>query len=800
MRAAFISGIIFCCFNASAQVIIKTADTIGVSKPFISAWMPDSNKGAVANGHGRFFLHIRPGVYKLVFRSPGFEPIVKTMTVNDTLTAPNLAPVKSFPANSITADSIIERVIAGRHRYRKTVQPYTGYLYNQAEQQLDGAPRMFVKKDIARQLNLNNSRKGIISLSESVSRFHTRSTNYIKELVEGARLTSSSEAFNFNSAAELHIDLYKDYIILAELSDHAFLSPIAYSAMNYYSYYLTGQFYDGDKLVYRIAVRPKHRNEHLFKGNIYVINQDWLLYAADISVPKTGHINFIDSINIKQQFIPADSGNWIPQLTHLSFYGKLFDFKYSGYFLQVYRSLSKDTVAYGGSYKEVYHSRKEAYQRDDNFWANERPAPLTAAEANFYIYSSLTERHKRDKTVTDSLQNGSNRFRFFDYVVNGYTLHHYANQSSWSFQAPYNVFFYNTVEGFGIDLKIRYTQVYDNQRTLTITPDARYGFSDHLYNTNVFVNFVYNPYHQASVYGKVGSDFLDLNNAGTISPFINSLSTLLLGNNYIKLYQSRFIMAGTDGEVANGILLNGQIEYAERRALFNTTQTFNRDSVNLTSNNPLDPNGKMSLFPPYHALTFSGSATITFNQQYKITPSGKFIMPNPYPRLRIRYRQGLPVLGSNVNYNFVSLDVFQDHLNTGIFGYMSYFISAGTFPNAHNLFYPDYHQFSGGQSFFFNANLGTFHFLNFYTYSTYKSYIEAHAEHNFAGYFLSHVPLLSKLNLEEIVGGSYLAQGTLPNYKELYIGIKRTVIRLDYGLAYGKFSNRIQGFRLSYNL
>jgi hypothetical protein len=59
--------------------------------------------------------------------------------------------------------------------------------------------------------------------------------------------------------------------------------------------------------------------------------------------------------------------------------------------------------------------------------------------------------------------------------------------------------------------------------------------------------------------------------------------------------------------------------------------------------------------------------------------------------------------------------------------------------------------------------------------------------------------MINKLGLQEIIGGSYLAQGTLPAYQEVYIGLKRTVIRLDYGLAFGKFSKIMQGFRLSYN-
>jgi len=153
-----------------------------------------------------------------------------------------------------------------------------------------------------------------------------------------------------------------------------------------------------------------------------------------------------------------------------------------------------------------------------------------------------------------------------------------------------------------------------------------------------------------------------------------------------------------------------------------------------------------------------------------------------------------------VNYDFVSLDVFQDRVDMGIYGYTAYFFSTGRFLSTKSLYYPDYNQFSGGESFFFNASVGSFHFLNYYTYSTDKPYFEAHMEHNFTGCFLSHVPLLNKLNLQEIVGASYLTQGTLPDYKEVYIGLKRTVVRLDYGLAFGRFTQVVQGFRLIYNL
>lgn len=803
MRAIIISGLLFfLCLHVTAQTVNfygVIADERGNPIPFSSVWLHSADKGTLANDAGAFTLSLKPGKYTITFRHDGYRSTTQNIAVYTNqeynLTLHSIPPVT--PAN---VDTIIAHVIRRRRSYRLKLPGYEGELYSKQLQQLDGAPKTFLKSDIAHKLNLTDDHKGIISLSESISKYHTRKTDYIQEEVTGARTTSSSNAFNFNSAPELHVNFYKNNLVLKGLSDHAFLSPIAGNARHFYKYALTGQFYDNGKLIYVISVHPFHKNEHLFNGTIYVVDKDWLLYSVELHLAHNAHIDFVDSVSIKQQFVPVSDGNWAEQAMLLRFYGKLLGFKYSGYFLQLYKNIAPDTSSAISSRKEVYHSDGATYQQNDQFWLENRALTFLPAEERFYRLTSLQERHRKDKTLADSLQNTNNQFIFWTYIFNGYTLHNYRDNSLWIFPSPDNLWFYNTVEGYGINLFTKYNKIYSNQHSLSIIPNARYGFSDKIFNASIFVDYIYNPFHQASVYGRVGSDFLDLNDKGTISPFINSLSTLFLGNNYIKLYQSKFVLAGTDGEVANGVLLNGQFEYAKRRPLINTTlHTFNKDSVYLTSNNPLDPNSNTPLFPAYNAFILTGSATFTFDQQYKITPAGKFIMPNPYPRVRLNYREGLPVAGSNVDYVFTSVDVFQDRVNMGIYGYTAYFLSAGKFFNTTSLYYPDFNQFSGGESFFFNASLGSFHFLNFYTYSTDRPYFEAHVEHNFAGYFLSHVPLLNKLNLQEIVGGSYLTQGTLPDYKEVYVGLKRTVIRLDYGLAYGRFTKVVQGFRFSYN-
>ncbi len=791
--------------NASAQTVDvygKVSDQMGRPASFTSIWISEINAGTLTNAQGFYKIAVKPGVYQFVFRSPGFVSFSQTAAISagKTVVDATLSQLPPFETGTGNADSIVHNVIVKASLHERPPH-YAGTLYNKMLQRLDRTSSNFLKRDAAHELHFNPERTGILNYEEYIADFSTRSKDFnTEEVVAAQNYVYSRDVFNFNGQPEQHIDLYQHTQHLNGFNEHGFVSPLAGNAHAYYRYTLTGQFIENGKLIFAIRVWPKTHDEHLFYGVIYVIDKEWVLYGADLHLPPSSNMELIDSIRIQQQYVPMPDGHWITQASLLSYKGKFWGFRYSGLFLRLYEKAVLDSSVVSRPYHEIYHSTKVNYQQTKQYWAQNRPVLLIPEERQFFQLAELEANHRKSNQVKDSLAR-KNTFRFFPFLLRGYTLHNYDNNSSWTFQSPYNVVFYNTVDGWGFDFHIKYNKIFDSLRSLTVIPDARYGFTDKVFNTNIFVNFIYNPFKQASVYARVGSDFLDLNNKGTTTLFLNSINTLLLGGNYLKLYQSRFILAGTDGEVSNGVLLNGAIEYADRRSVFNTTaHTFNKDSVLITSNNPLDPNAQLPLFPRYRALTVRGSATFTFDQEYMITPQGKFILPSKYPRLRFNYRQGLPFLGSDVKYNTMSLDIFQDRLNMGIAGHMGYFLSAGFFPNTSRLYYPDYNQFRGGQGFFFDSAQGSFHFLNFYTYSTFRPYFEAHAEHNFAGLFLSKVPLFNKLKIQEIVGGSYLTQGMLPDYKEVYFGLKRTIIRLDYGLAYGRFTKVVQGFRFVYHL
>ncbi|NNU34910.1 hypothetical protein HK413_14215 [Mucilaginibacter sp. S1162] len=271
---------------------------------------------------------------------------------------------------------------------------------------------------------------------------------------------------------------------------------------------------------------------------------------------------------------------------------------------------------------------------------------------------------------------------------------------------PFNqTLFYNTVEGVGLNLRVRYSTTSDDFKTLSISPAVRYGFANKLFSANIHSSYIYDPFNAGQFFFNFGNDVLDLNNVGTRSLFFNTLSTLLSTNNYVKYYRSEFGEGGYQRELSNGILWTSYLSYARRTQLYNISYNhiFKAKGREFTSNNPLAPEGtpaddRSFLFPQSKALTFSTSVKFTFDQHYITRPTGKVYLPSAYPTLTVNYRKAIPnVFGSDADYDFASLDISKDKIRVGLMGYSSFKITGGTFFTKKALYFMDYYHFLGNQ-------------------------------------------------------------------------------------------------------
>ncbi|NJK83582.1 MAG: carboxypeptidase-like regulatory domain-containing protein, partial [Saprospiraceae bacterium] len=240
--------------------------------------------------------------------------------------------------------------------------------------------------------------------------------------------------------------------------------------------------------------------------------------------------------------------------------------------------------------------------------------------------------------------------------------------------------------------------------------------------------------------GSASIEQLSRNNS--IAPWVNTLYTLALQENYLKIYQKQYFDVGYRQELRNGILLSTSIEYARRNPLENLEDPFRityfRDQP-YTSNTPLRAQGALlesETFTPHNALVWSAGLRFRFRQRYLNYPDRKYLDDSKYPTLYLRYRKGLPWAGSEVDYDLLIVSADQSY-RLGRLGAGQWEVEGGWFWRQERLFFPDYRHFLGNQTIFrrLNFGLGDYQLLDYYTFSTNRYYLKGHWEHQLNGLF-----------------------------------------------------------------
>lgn len=809
---AILSLILFNAIVAEAQTFtISGTISTGQGRPvaFASVYEENTTKGTSANTDGKYQLTLPAGRHQLIFRAIGYRQQQQTIDVqaNDTLDvqlqeeAYQLQDVVVRPGAEDPAYAIIRNAIQKRKVFLNETDSYSADVYIKGVQKLVDAPEKFLGRDVAKVLELDsNSRSGILYLSESESKFYFRQPDKIREVMVSSRISGRNNAFSFNKASDLIVNFYQNLLQWEGLSNRGFVSPIADNALFYYRYKLLGTSVENGITVNKIGVTPRRASDPVFKGNIYIQEGTWRIHNAELYLTKQSGINFIDTLNISQQFFPVGQV-WMPSSVNFSFNGKVLGFTFDGYFTGVYRNYNiepnfEDDFFTG----EILRVDTGVNKKNAAYWEQNRPVPLTAEERVDYLKKDSIARRKESKAYLDSLEKANNEFKISGLLLTGYRYNKRYEKRSVAFDAILPSFHYNTVEGFGIHYGVTLRQDYEYRKTFSLRPQIRYGFARKNLNASLTANYFYDPVKRANIGFSIGSDITDLNNLGSVSVLGNTINSLLFEINRKKFYLKQFATATTSREIARGLMVNAEIEYAQRRSLNNVTdfKFFNTDSA-FSSNNPFAPVGDTLLFPANRAFKLSVSARYTFDQRYITRPDGRFYEPSKYPALEVTYRKGIKSLfGSDADYDFLALEVSQDRIRLGLLGYSSFSVSAGRFIRSKQLYYVDYKHFRGNQGTTFNPALRNFHFLDFYLNSTGNKYLEAHAEHNFSGFLFNKIPLVRKAKLEEIAGASYLSNPNIKQYTEIYFGLQRFVFRIDYALAFNRGNVLHQGIKLYY--
>lgn len=797
------------CFAQQVSLSGHVRDTQGQAVPFASIFIKNTTHGTSANVDGFYKFSLLKGNHFIVYKAIGYKAVEKEINVNADLTEDIVLVPETYTLSGVTIDGnaedpayeIIRKAIKSRRVHLTEVNAYSTDVYIKGVQKLVGAPKKVFGRDVQKILDLDTNRKGMLYLSESTSRFAYQRPDKIREEMVSSKTAGTNNAFSFNKASDLIINFYENILLENKLSSRGFVSPISDRAFLYYRYKLIGTNTENGETINKIQVIAKRAHDPVFRGTIYIKDDTWHLTGADLYLTKNTGINLLDTLNITLQFQKTDQF-YMPSNVHFQFNGNILGFKFEGYYIGVYSNYNLQPDFPRNYFNgEILKITKAVNKKDSLFWLENRPIPLTEEERRNYIRKDSLAVLKTSKKYLDSVDKVNNKFSAVKLVVTGYTTRNRYSHEKYSYDPLLRSVFYNTVEGFAIKYGVTYTKELEDKRFYTIRPELRYGFSNKFLTGNLSANYEYDPVKRANIRLRGGSGIYDLNNYGSMRLLGNTINSLLFETNFSKFYKKEFAGAGTTREIANGLLASIDLDFSRNINLVNTTSFKIKDlkGETFTSNNPFTPDTETPLFPTYKAFTLSASLKYTIGQEYITRPDGKFYQPARFPTLELSYRKGIKdVLSSDVDYDFLGLEISQDKISSGLWGYSSFVVSAGKFLNTNQIYYPEARHFRGNNSLFSVPELRKFQFLDFYLFSTDREYLEAHAEHNFSGLFINKVPLLRKLKLEEIIGASYLSQPVKRNYTEFYFGFQRLILRATYGFAYDGSKRVAHGFRFSY--
>ncbi|TCC94508.1 carboxypeptidase-like regulatory domain-containing protein [Pedobacter frigiditerrae] len=791
------------------QITGKVTDNTGEVIPFASVFIKNTAKGASCNIDGVYKLTLDKGNHTLIYKAIGFKAlekaitVTKDMTVNQTL-APESYTLKDVVIKANAEDpafEIIRQAIKNRKRYLNEVESYKADVYIKGLQKLVGAPKKFFGRDVQKTLDLDTNRKGIVYLSESQSIFSFKRPDKVKEEMVSSKISGNNNGFSFNKASDMLINFYENLLLEGSgLSSRSFVSPISDNAMFYYKYKLLGTTEESGVIINKIEVIPRRKNDPVFRGTIYIADDTWRIMGTNLYLTEDAGINFVDTLNIGQQFVKLEKV-YMPATTKFEFNGKALGFKFEGYFVGIFSNYTFPDFPKNYFTSEILKITKSVNKKDSLYWMNNRPIPLTDEERFDYKKKDSIALRKTTKHYLDSTERESNEFGLGKLFLSGYRYNKRYEKRTISFDPLIRSVFFNTVEGFAAKYGVTYTQRLEDRKFYSIRPEVRYGFSNHIFTGNISGTYYYDPLKRASISGSFGSDIADLNRYGSMTLLSNTINSLLFERNLSKFYRKEFANINTTRELADGLQAAVSIDYAQNRTLQNTSdyKVRNVKDEEYTSNNPFSPTIETPLFPTYQSFSISASLNYTIGQKYITRPDAKIYEESKFPRFNLGYRKGFKgILNSDVDYDLLSFEIYQEHVRMGLVGYSSIVVGAGKFLNNNAVFYPDSKHFRGNNSTIFPSNLRKFRYLDFYQYSTSKQYIEAHFEHNFAGFIVNKIPLLRKLKLEEIVGFNYLTEPGKKNYKEFYFGVERFGFGVSYGYSYNGNYKVDQGFRIAF--
>jgi len=795
-------------FSNFAQIRGTITDGKGIPLSLVTILEENTYNGTSSNELGNYELNIKTlGKHTIIFQYLGFKTQKITLTIDKFPFTQNIKLIEeSLSLSEVVintkdnpANAVVRHAIANKKENSEKTAHFKADFYSRGIFKVKDLPKKILGQKVG-DLNgaVDSTGTGIIYLSETVSKIIFEKPDNLKERIIASKVSGDNKGFSYNTARSTIYDFYDNTLDF----DSKMISPIADNAFNYYKYKLEGTFQDENNLmINKIKVISKRDSEPVFEGYIYIVEDSWAIYAVDLDIKGYRmHQEFVDKMNLKQNFSYNKNNHiWAKNTQSLEFSAGIFGIKFNGKFSYVYsnyefeKAFAKKTFT-----NEIVSFENNSNKKDTLFWNKIRPIPLTFEENTDYIKKDSVHNVRNSKTYLDSIDKKGNKFKFYS-PITGYHWKNSNEKKSFSYDGLLNLssLSFNTVQGWNLDSGFSFRNwaaEEEKGKSTSISTKFNYGFSDCRLRVTGDYYHRFNNQNYATLTVSGGSKVNQFNPEEPITKFINTVSSLFFIDNYMKLYNKEFVGVTYGQDVGNSFYIKGNLEYQQRKPLFNTTdQTFIKSDDVYSSNNPLLPDDNLTpVFEEHHLTKIAVFARINFGNKYISRPGGKINIKNEkYPTLYFGYENAFASNEKKYEYQLITGQIKYD-FNAGNKGTLGINLKAGTFIRGDNISFVDYKHFNGNRTHVGTSDryLDVFNLLPYYSNSTNDAYFEAHLEHNDKGYIMNKIPLLNKLNSTLVLGFHALAIPNTKPYSEFTIGLdnlgfgKFKLFRFDYVHSY----------------
>ena len=416
---------LFVSISASAQIKGVITDSL-TNGPLMDITVQYEGKGVggISNANGEYQVETRKGWDELTFSAVGYitkkvklKPGTRVLNVklqsDDIMLSEVVVKPKKekYSRKNNPAVEFMKKVIENKKALKLEENDYYQYQkYEKMKMSLNDVTPDKMEKGIYKKFSFFKDQVEVspktnkmilpISIKETASKtIFRKSPKSEKTIIEGMNSTGIEEFFNTGDMlGTILTDVFSDINIYDDdirLLQRRFVSPIGRGAISFYKYYLMDTLMVDKQECVHLTFVPQNPQDFGFTGHLYVVKDStYAVKKCTMNLPKKTGVNFVENLDIVQQFEQLPDGNWV--LTDDDMTVELHFVKgIQG--LEVQRTTKYSDYQFTEIEPRLFRLKgnviKEANMlaKSDEYWAKVRQVPLTKKESTMDVFMNRIE-------------------------------------------------------------------------------------------------------------------------------------------------------------------------------------------------------------------------------------------------------------------------------------------------------------------------------------------------------------------------------------------------------------------------